>query len=302
MANFVKPPVLNTGDKVAIVAPSGVVDEAYVHHTANILRNWGLEVEYGANMFAKHHQFAGSDVQRLADLQWALDDEEVKAVLCARGGYGVMRILDKIHWHKFEQNPKWLAGFSDITALHSAIHLRGIQSLHSVMPINISNLNASSKMLELFGTALYKSSLQYTFKTNQLNRTGTEKAVLAGGNLSLLYALAGTDFDINLEGKILFIEDVGEHYYHIDRMMQSLRLAGKLEKLSGLIVGGLTEMMDDKRPFGRSPQEIISDAVEGFDYPVVFDFPGGHIQENSPLILGAETAVEVNSEKVIIHM
>ena len=302
MGNFAKPPALNTGDKVAIVAPSGVVEEDYIEKTKNIFRKWGLDPVPGANLFARHHQFAGSDVQRLADLQNALDDEDIKAIFCARGGYGLLRIVDQIHWHKFLQSPKWVAGFSDVTALHAVLQNKSVQSIHSIMPINIGKLSVSSKPLELLGEALYKGKLIYSIESNILNRSGTEKASLTGGNLSLLYALSGTPYEVDWAGKILFIEDVGEQYYHIDRIMQSFRLAGKLEKLSGLIVGAFSEMTDNKRPFGRSPEEIISDAVEGFDFPVAFGFPAGHISENWPLILGSEVSLEVNSHLVSIKM
>lgn len=302
MFKFVKPPVLIPGDKVAIVAPSGVVEEDYILKTTDILKKWGLKPVLGANLFASHHQFAGSDVQRLSDLQNALDTDDIKMVFCARGGYGLMRIVNQIHWYKFLQAPKWIAGFSDITVLHSAIQIKGVQSLHSIMPINIGKLSNSAKPLELLGEALFNGSLNYNIETHKLNRLGTEKAILTGGNLSLLYALAGTIFDTDWSGKILFIEDVGEQFYHIDRIMQSFRLAGKLDKLSGLIIGGLSEMTDKKRPFGRSPEEIISDAVEGFDFPVVFGFPAGHVPENYPLILGSEVSLEVNSDSVSIRM
>jgi muramoyltetrapeptide carboxypeptidase len=302
MTIFVQPPVLKSGDKVAIVAPSGFVEKEYVEKTSKILVDWGLEVLFGDHLFAQHHQFAGNDEQRLSDLQKALDNEDIKAVICARGGYGLVRIVDQIHWQKFINRPKWVAGFSDITVLHAAIQLQGIQSLHSIMPINFRELAFTSKSLELFGHALFYGEQHYNLKPHRLNRLGTEKAVLVGGNLSILYGLLGTDFDLDVRGKILFIEDVGEQFYHIDRMIQSYRLAGKLEGLSGLIVGGLSEMEDKKRPFGRSPEEIIFDAVAAYDFPVVFNFPAGHVPENYPLLLGSEVALEVKKDSVSIKM
>jgi muramoyltetrapeptide carboxypeptidase len=302
MTEFIKPAALKTGDKIAIVAPSGVVERDYIDKTSRILKNWGLKVVCGENLFEQHYQFAGSDAQRLADLQNAFDSEDIKAILCARGGYGIMRIIDQLHWYKFMQSPKWIAGFSDITALHAAIQNKGFQSIHSIMPINIGKLSESAKPIELLGSAMFKGKLEYAIDAHSLNRNGTEKAILIGGNLSLLYALSGTAFDFNWEGKILFIEDVGEQYYHIDRIMQSFRLAGKLDKLSGLIIGSLSEMSDSKSPFGRNPEEIIADVVQGFNFPVAFGFPAGHIPKNFPLILGSEVSLAVSSTAVSIKM
>jgi muramoyltetrapeptide carboxypeptidase len=302
MNNFIKPPLLHDGDKVAIIAPSGRVEQDYIERSKRIFEQWGLTVIPGPNLFARQHQFAGSDTQRLSDLQWALDDDEIAAVFCARGGYGLMRIIDQVHWHKFIQKPKWVTGFSDVTALHAQISSRMVQSIHSLMPINMASLSVTDKPVELLRNVLFKGEFQYSIEPNSLNRTGTEKAILIGGNLSILYALSGTEVDPDTENKILFIEDVGEQYYHIDRMMQSLRLSGKLEKLSGLIVGGLSEMTDNKRPFGRNPEEIISDIVAGFDFPVAFGFPAGHISQNYPFIMGAEVAMEVGTNEVKISM
>lgn len=302
MSTIIKPPLLKTGQTVAIVAPAGVVERSYINKAVEVFESWGLKVILGNNLFAEYHQFAGSDGQRLSDVQLALDDEEVRAVFCARGGYGTIRIIDSIHWHGFQQNPKWVVGFSDITALHATVCNQGFESVHGVMPINIGKLSTTSKPLEYLKEVLFKGAVSYSIEPHALNRSGTEKAKLIGGNLSLLNTLSGTEYDFNWDGKVLFIEDVGEQYYHIDRIMQSLRLAGKLEKLSGLIVGGFSEMIDNKRPFGRTPEEIIADIVQGFDYPVAFGFPAGHVQDNYPLIIGAEVSLEVNNLGASIKM
>lgn len=301
MSKLIKPPLLKPGDKVAIVAPSGRVDSEYIDKSASIFEDWGLEVVRGKHLLSEYHQFSGTDEQRLSDFQNAIDSEDTKAVICARGGYGAIRLLDKINWNKFKQNPKWVAGFSDITAIHFSIQQMRIQSIHSAMPINIGSLPRTSQPVELLGQALFEGVLEYELPADKLNISGTEVTTIVGGNLSILYALAASKYGIDIKNKILFIEDVGEQYYHIDRMMQSLRLSGKLEELSGLIVGGLTEMTDNKRPFGKNPKEIIYEAVEGFDYPVVFDFPAGHIPDNRPIIMGAETALEVTQDFVKVR-
>lgn len=302
MTQFKKPPLLKPGDRVAIVAPAGRAETSYVEKSIFVFEDWGLTVEKGKHLLGSFHQFSGTDEQRLRDLQYAIDSDDIKAVICARGGYGTLRILDQIHWTKFLQNPKWLVGFSDITALHFSIQHLNIQSIHSVMPINMESMSSTSLPVEMLAKAFFEGKVEYELPPHKLNITGTEVAPVVGGNLSLLNALSSTPYALDFEGKILFLEDVGEKFYHIDRMMQSLRLTGKLEKLSGLIVGGLSKMKDDERPFGKCPEEIIKEVVDGFDFPVVFGFPAGHIPDNRPLIFGAETAMEVRKDFVKIKM
>ena len=301
MAAIIKPPLLKPGDQIVIVAPSAVVGQDYVQKAADVFGSWGLKVSFGKNLFAVHHQFAGDDNQRLSDFQEALDDENISAIICARGGYGAIRIVDKLNLNRFVKKPKWVVGFSDITVIHSILLKAGIQSVHGVMPINFKNLPVSSKPVELLGQILFEGKLNYQLESNKLNRVGTEKAMLTGGNLSLLYALKGTPYDIDTTRKILFIEDVGEQLYHLDRMLQSYKLAGKFEKLKGLIVGGLSEMEDKKRPFGKTAEEIIASIVEGYNFPIAFNFPAGHLKENYPVLLGSETQLEVNSGGVNIR-
>jgi len=302
MARLIKPPSLSIGDTVSIIAPAASVEADYIKKSVNILESWGLKVKQGNNLFSKYYQFAGSDEQRLADLQNAIDDEETKAIFCARGGYGIVRIVDNVIWSKFIENPKWIIGFSDVTILHSAVHNLGIQSLHACMPINLNELPITSEAVELLGQVLFEGKLKYTLKPSQYNQTGTEKALITGGNLSILHSLFATKFDVSLAGKILFIEEVGEQYYKLDRMLQSFRLSGKLDSLCGIIIGGLSEMEDNKRPFGKIPEEIIAEITTDYDFPVVFNFPAGHIKDNLPIILGADTAVEVKSMEVNIRM
>ncbi len=301
MSELKKPLLLKPGDKVAIVAPSSRIEADYIEKSISVFEDWGLIVEKGKHLLTGFHQFSGTDAQRLEDFQHAIDSEEVKAIICARGGYGAIRLLDKISWIKFAQNPKWLVGFSDVSAFHFSIQNMGIQSIHAIMPINIGKLYATSREVELLGQAIFDGKIEYELPTHKLNVPGTEIATVVGGNLSILHALAATSYGLDLTNKILFIEDVGEKYYHLDRMMQSLRLSGKLDSLSGLIVGGLSEMTDNKRPFGKSPEEIVSEVVQGFDFPVVFGFPAGHITNNEPIILGAKTALEVTPDFVKIR-
>ena len=302
MTAFIKPALLKPGDMVAMVAPSGVVEAEYIEKATQIIESWGLKVRHGKNLMAEFHQFAGTDSQRLSDFQEALDDAEIKAVICARGGYGAIRIIDQVNWSKFKQNPKWVTGFSDITVFHVALFNLGIQSLHCIMPINFKKYHSDSEPVVRMAKALFEGKVEYKIGAGPLCRAGTERAKLVGGNLSLLYALNGTSSDFNPDCRILFIEDVGEQYYHIDRMMQSLKLSGKLNKIGGLIVGGLSEMSDNKRPFGKTPEEIVADAVEGFNYPVVFNFPAGHLFHNYPLIIGADTSLQVSADSVEVKM
>ncbi|MBN2486489.1 MAG: LD-carboxypeptidase [Bacteroidales bacterium] len=300
MPALLKPPLLKPGDHVIIIAPAGFVSDDYVHKASKIFESWGLKVLHGENLFMRHNQFSGTDKQRLADLQEALDNDEVSAIICARGGYGTLRIADRLNLSQFIKKPKWLVGFSDITVLHSILTKLGIQSVHSLMPINFSNLPESAMPIELLRQALFEGRLNYTPAPSAYNRQGTEKAVVTGGNLSLLYALTATPFEIDTRNKVLFIEDVGEQLYHLDRMVQSLRLAGKFDQLNGLIVGGLSEMEDKNTPFGQTAEEIVASAAQGYDFPVVFDFPAGHIAENCPVILGSEATLEVTVNSVKI--
>jgi muramoyltetrapeptide carboxypeptidase len=301
MAAFIKPSLLKPGDKIMIVAPAGYVDKNYVQKATTVFESWGLKVLYGKNLFSEYHQFSGTDEQRLADLQEAFDNDEITAIIFARGGYGTLRIIDKISLARFQKKPKWIVGFSDITVIHSLLLNAGYQSIHAVMPINFTHLDEHAKPIELLHQVLFKGNIEYNLTPHKLNKPGTEKALITGGNLSLLYALKGTPFDIDTNNKILFIEDVGEQLYHLDRMLQSYRLAGKLDKLNGLIAGGLSDMEDKKRPFGKTAEEIVSSIVEGYDFPVVFNFPAGHIRENYPIIMGSETKLNVTSDSVQIR-
>ncbi len=250
-----------------------------------LLQSWGLEVVLGETAGASFHQFAGNDELRARDMQRFIDDDSIKAIIAARGGYGTIRIIDKVDFSRFAQNPKWLVGFSDITLLHAHLYSNyNVQTIHGQMPVNIPD--ASAKSLETLKKALFGHEITYTFNSHTLNRGGECTGVLIGGNLSLLIAALGSVSDFNYDGKILFIEDVGEYLYAIDRMLRTLYRAGKLKNLAGLIVGSFTEVKDNDIPFGQTVEEIVIEIVKDHAYPVCFGFPAGHIPDNEALILG----------------
>jgi muramoyltetrapeptide carboxypeptidase len=293
-----KPPYLTKGDKIAIVAPARSITFDEVLPSIKLFQKWGLEVVLGTYIFSNEYQFSGSDSQRTADLQQMLDDPSISAVICARGGYGTVRIIDHLEFTGFCRNPKWIVGYSDITVLHAHINnnLR-IETLHSVMPVNIKETDFENDSIGSLKKALFGEKLFYTIPITLPLKTGLREGILTGGNLSIIYSLMGTESELDTGGKILFIEDVDEYLYHIDRMMMTLKRSGKLEKLNGLIVGGMDRMKDNEIPFGKTAREIISGAVEEFDYPVCFNFPAGHGDVNLSLILGRR--IRLNVDKTI---
>ena len=293
------PPYLKKGDKIAITCPAKKLPHPMTD-AVNLLQSWGLEVVLGETVNAGYHQFAGDDDLRAKDLQRFIDDDSIKAIIAARGGYGVIRMIDKVDFGRFAANPKWIAGFSDITLLHSHLFARyGAQTIHGQMPINIPD--ASARSLETLRKALFGEELTYNVTPHTINRTGEASGILVGGNLSLLVAASGSVSDIDYTGKILFIEDVGEYLYAIDRMIRTLKRAGKLAHLSGLIAGAFTEIKDNDIPFGQTVPEIIMEAVKEYDYPVCFDFPAGHIPDNCSLVLGKQVHLSVGREQVTVN-
>jgi muramoyltetrapeptide carboxypeptidase len=284
------------GDKIGIVAPARKVRPEELEAAIKILKEWGLKVVAGKNLFNEDNQYSGTDKQRTEDLQKMLDDPSIKAIISARGGYGTMRIIDDLSFEKFEKVPKWIIGYSDITVLHSHIHANlNVETLHATMPINFSKNREATESLR---KVLFGEAINYTIPSHPLNRKGNVKGTIVGGNLSLLYALTGSKSDIDTKNKILFIEDLDEYLYHIDRMMLNLKRAGKLSHLKALVVGGMTDMKDNKIPFGKTAEEIILDAVKEYKYPVCFGFPAGHIDKNLALILGRKAELEISVEKV----
>jgi muramoyltetrapeptide carboxypeptidase len=290
-------PFLKKGDKIGITCPAKKLpkpmDDAVV-----LLQSWGLEVVLGETVNASYHQFAGDDDLRAKDLQCFIDDDSVKAIIAARGGYGTVRIIDHVDFSRFAAHPKWLVGFSDITVLHAHLFANyRTQTIHGQMPVNIPDASAYS--LETLRKALFGEAISYKFTSHGLNRSGKAKGTLIGGNLSLLVAVLASVSDYNYDGKILFIEDVGEYLYSIDRMVRALDRAGKLKNLAGLVVGGFTETKDNDIPFGQTVPEIIMGVVKKYNYPVCFDFPAGHIPDNQSLVFGKTFNLSINDNHVI---
>jgi muramoyltetrapeptide carboxypeptidase len=293
------PPPLKKGDKIAITCPAKKLP-APMTDAVKLLESWGLEVVLGETVDLSYHQFAGDDDQRAADLQRFIDDDSIKAIIAARGGYGTVRMIDKVDFTRFATNPKWLVGFSDITVLHTHLFANyGAQTIHGQMPVNIPDASAHS--LESLRKALFGEQLHYHFNSHALNRGGDASGILVGGNLSLLVAVSGSVSDLDYADKVLFIEDVGEYLYAIDRMLRCIKRANKLAHLKGLIVGGFSEVKDNDIPFGQTVPEIIMEIVKEYNYPVCFDFPAGHIPDNCSLILGRTVNISVDANRAMVN-
>lgn len=287
-----QPDFLTIGDTVGIVAMAGKVNPIAIEPAITILQNWGLKVIVGESVSAAYHQFAGTDEIRLRDFQQMLDNSSVKAIFSARGGYGSSRILDEVDFSLFLQKPKWVIGFSDITAVHCHLHNLGVMSVHGVMPKSFDQAGGE-EALETLRKVLFGEAIAYQIPPHEFNRIGTTAGQVVGGNLCLLAHLIGSKSAINTEGKILFLEDVGEKLYNLDRMMLQLRRAGKLEKLAGLIVGQFSELTDYETPFGKTAWEIVAEHTDVYHYPVCYNFPVGHTPDNRAMICGAMGRLEV---------
>ncbi len=296
------PPYLKKGDTIGLICPAGYMPAEKVQTCIRVLGEWGYVVKTGKTVGGESQTyFSGTDAERLADLQEMLDDKEVKAVLCARGGYGTGRIIDEIRFKKFRKHPKWIIGYSDITVLHSHLYSNfRIASLHSPMAGAFNDGGEHNEFVLSLKNALEGKKAHYSCDAHAFNREGEAEGELVGGNLALLAHLCGTGSDLKTKGRILFIEDVGEYLYNIDRMLYQLRRSGKLSKLAGLIVGGFTEIKDNERPFGQTAYEIISDRVKEYDYPVCFDFPVSHTDRNYALKVGVLHQLKVGKPGVTL--
>ena len=297
------PPYLQKGDTIGLVCPAGYMPFEKVKTCVQILQEWGYNVKVGNTVGGgSMTYFSGTDEERLRDFQQMLDDQEVNAVLCARGGYGTGRIIDRIDFKKFAKQPKWIVGYSDITVLHSHLFSNYyIASLHAPMAGAFNEEGFKNEYVLSLKNALEGKKIKYQVPVHEQNRKGEAVGELVGGNLALLAHLVGTDSDIKTKGKILFLEDVGEQLYNLDRMLIQLKRSGKLSKLAGLIFGGFTETKDTERPFGKSIYEILGELVAEYDYPVCYDFPVSHTDRNYALKIGVGYKLKVTKTKVTLE-
>lgn len=294
-----KIPYLTKGDLIYITAPAKAVEQNYIDYAVQFLEKEGYKVMVSKYCANRYHYFSGTDAERAEDFQVGIDHPKVKAILCARGGYGSVRILDRIQWASQIQHPKWIIGFSDITYFHQKMQKFGLPSLHATMPLNFET--NTEEALQTLLTALEKPKYEIVSQFHHYNKKGQAQGELIGGNLSILYGLLGTDDHIDFKNKILFIEDLGEHLYQIDRMLYAFRKAGAFEKINGLIVGGMTQLEDTDIPFGMNIQEIILDHFQFRNIPIAFDFPAGHINDNRALRLGVQINLEVNDSQTVLN-
>ena len=296
---MIKPPYLKKGDKLAIISTARKISLDELNTSIKTFKNWGLEVILGSNLFKEENQFAGSDRDRLEDLQWVLDSEDIKAAVCARGGYGTTRFIDNLDFTEFKKNPKWICGFSDVTALIGMINRNGFQAIHSTMPIFFDG-KTSPESIESLRKILFGEEIIYSVKSHHLDKIGIAKGQIVGGNLSILNNIIGTKSDFDWSGKILFMEDLDEYLYHIDRMMVHLDRCGKLEKLAGLIVGDMSSMHDNKIPFGSNEYEIIHKHTSKYNFPICFDFPVGHGIENRAIRCGDNIELKISERETTL--
>ncbi len=299
MRKLLYPPHLSKGSLAVIISPSGNTDATYIDGAKTVLENWGLQVKTSQFAYGKYGRFGGTVEQRLYDLQSAMDDKNVKLILCSRGGYGIVQLIDQLDFTQIKQNPKWLVGYSDITALHLAFMQNGIMSLHAPMARHLteySNDEASNYTRQ----ALFDGIQEYQLEPNELNKEGNASGTLLGGNLAVLCGLTGTPYMKIPRKGILFIEDIAENPYKIDRMMWQLKLSGILSKLSGLIIGQFSECEEDPL-MGATIYDSIRNMVDKYNYPVIFDFPVGHVQNNYPLVHGSIVNISVKKNNVILR-
>lgn len=292
------PNSLNKGDTILIIGTARARTKEQIAPSIAILKSWGLKVIEGKNLYKQEHQFAGTDKERTYDLQWAINHPTAKAVLIAGGGYGTIRIIDLVNFDNLKKHPKWFIGYSDATVLHARLLKLKYACIHGTMAFQFTkNQIATNSIKEL----LFYQTSKYDIAVNKLNKTGKAIGEIVGGNLSLIYALSGSKDDLVTKNKILFIEDLDEQLYHIDRMMMQLKRSGKLTHLKGLIVGGMSDMKDNTVPFGKTAEEIIFDAVKEYKYPVCFGFPAGHIENNQAIFLGKKAELTISRKKVTLN-
>lgn len=293
---LIQPSSLKKGDSIAIIAPAGILKnkKEIINEAKELAERWGLKVMIGEHVFNQNNHFAGTDKERASDFQKALDNSNIKAIWGARGGYGSVRILDALDFTKFKENPKWIVGYSDVTAIHSHVHNLGVQTIHGMMGTSMQfDKEKNNKSIETLRKALFGEALSYEIPSSKYNRIGNVEGELVGGNITLLLTMLGSESSINTEGKILFIEEIGEYKYHIDRMLQSLKRAGFFEKCKGILVGNISNIKKNTTVWGSSIEQLILDVVSEYDFPVIFDFPAGHEIDNRALIFGRTIKMNV---------
>ena len=297
---LIQPPYLKAGDTVAIVAPSGILKEkeGEVQKAIELLKSWNLVAVVGDHVFNQANHFAGTDDERCEDFQKAMDDPKISAIWCARGGYGAVRILDKLNFTKFKQHPKWLIGYSDITALHNQFHNEGFETIHAMMCTSLSDeMPEIEETVETFKKAIFGNQLTYTLEGTDYNRVGQVTAPLVGGNLTMLHTMLGSKTSIDTSGAILFIEEIGEYKYHIDRMLQSLKRAGYFDNCKGVIVGDMSKLRVNTTLWGTSIEQLVLDALSDYDFPIAFNMHAGHEKDNRAMILGRTVELNVGKDQ-----
>lgn len=299
----IKPDYLKSGDTIAIIAPSGVLNNRNqaIENAKKLIVEWGLVPIIGKNIYKKNYHFAGNDKQRLEDLQWAFDHENIKAIWCARGGYGSIRIIDQLSFDQFKKYPKWLIGYSDITVLHNKLNNLGFETIHGMMAVNMEeNQKEINESIESLKNCLFGELKSYHINNNKYNRIGKSSGILVGGNLTLLASQLGSSSEIDTKDKILFIEEIGEYKYHIDRMLQSLKRAGFFDNCNGVLIGDMSEIKINSPSWGSSVNELIYDVLKPYKFPISFGIQSGHLKHNESLIFGRNIDLDVKASKTII--
>ena len=294
----ITPEFLQKGDTVGILATARKIDAVNIQPAVKLLESWGLHVVLGRTIGKAENQLAGPDWLRATDFQDMLDNPKIKAIWGAKGGYGTVRIIDRLNFTAFKKKPKWIVGFSDVTILHSHVNNMDIETIHGIMAISAGT--ASPQAIETLRKSLFGEKLEYHIPAHPFNVQGKAKGEIVGGNLSVLYSILGSKSEIDYKGKILFIEDLDEYLYHIDRMMMNLKRNGYFDGLKAVIIGGMTSMNDNDIPWGKDSLQIIQDVLKGYDFPIIYNFPAGHIKDNRALILGKTMSIDVNAKESVI--
>ncbi len=298
-SKLTSPPYLKKGDSIVILAPAGILKDKQetIQVAKKLVENWGLKVGLGEHLFSKNNHFAGEDYERTSDFQKAINNPNIKAIWAARGGYGSVRILDRLNYIKFLKNPKWIIGYSDITAFHSYFHNLKVETLHAMMCINVDDdIELSKEAILSFKNAIFGKKLSYKIPSSIYNKRGSGKGQIVGGNLMILTTMLGSSDQLNTKGKVIFIEEIGEYKYSIDRMLYSLKRAGYFDECTGLIVGNISNIKENTTVWGHTIEELILDVVKEYDFPVMFDFPAGHEPDNRALILGRKIKLKVRDK------